>query len=114
MQQLNRSDRMMFSASDDSAMMKQIQATHSPDGREVDVNPILHIIEDILRRANPSIVGVLNGTSGQVDTLEENTNLAAFDGMLEALSYIIHKISCEVLLITFVRNAIFSSSFIVT
>ncbi|KAI9173833.1 hypothetical protein LWI28_007291 [Acer negundo] len=97
MQQLNRSDRMMFSASDDSAMMKQIQATHTPDGREVDVNPVLHIIEDILQRATPSnIDGVLNGTSGHVDALEENTNLqASFDGMLEALSYIIHKISCE-------------------
>ncbi|KAL5748229.1 hypothetical protein ACOSQ2_025526 [Xanthoceras sorbifolium] len=95
MQQLNRSERMMFSAADDSAMMKQIQATHSPDGREVDVKPILHILEDILRRSTPTIDGVLNGTSGHGDTLEENTSLAAFDGMLEALSYIIHKISCE-------------------
>lgn len=57
-QQLIKSDRRMFSASDDNAMMKQIQATHSPDGREVDVKPILHIIEDILGRALPSIDGV--------------------------------------------------------
>lgn len=60
-QQLIKSDRgMTFAASDDSAMMKQIQSTHSPDGREVDVRPILHVIEDILRRANPSIESVIN------------------------------------------------------
>jgi hypothetical protein len=58
-QQLMKSDRRMFSASDDNAMMKQIQATHSPDGREVDVKPILGIIEDILGRALSSIDGVL-------------------------------------------------------
>lgn len=50
----------MFSSSDDGAMMKQIQATHAPDGREVDAGPILHIIEDILRRALPTIDGVLH------------------------------------------------------
>lgn len=60
MQQLIKSDRRMFSSSDDGAMMKQIQATHLPDGREVDVNPILQIIEDILSRAIPSIDGVLH------------------------------------------------------
>lgn len=51
---------MMFSASDDTAMMKQIQATHAPDGREIEVKPIIQIIEDILRRATPNIDDVLN------------------------------------------------------
>lgn len=51
---ITRSGRRMFSASDDSAMLKQVQATHAPDGREVDVRPILSIIEDIFRRATPS------------------------------------------------------------
>lgn len=50
----------MFAASDDSAMMKQIQATHSPDGRVVDVKPILGLIESIFRHAAPGIDGVLN------------------------------------------------------
>ena len=57
MQRMIKSDHRMFSASDDSTMMKQIQATHAPDGRELDVKPFLHIIEDILRRANPIIDG---------------------------------------------------------
>ncbi|GKV41943.1 hypothetical protein SLEP1_g49410 [Rubroshorea leprosula] len=53
-------DHKMFSASNDIVMMKQIQATHCPDGRQVDVKPILHIIEYILRWVTPSIDGVLN------------------------------------------------------
>lgn len=41
----------MFAASDDSAMMKQIHATHAPDGRELDAKPLLNIVEDIFLRA---------------------------------------------------------------
>lgn len=50
-QQLIRSDRSMVSISDDNMMMKQIQATHAPDGREVDVKPLFNLVEDILNRA---------------------------------------------------------------
>ena len=47
-----RNDLRMISASDDSAkMMKQVLANHAPAGHEVDVRPILSIIEDIFRRA---------------------------------------------------------------
>lgn len=60
MQQLIKSDRRTaFATSDDSAMMKQIQSTHSPDGREVEVKPILQVIEDVLHHANPSIDSVI-------------------------------------------------------
>lgn len=38
----------MFSASDDSAMMKQVQGTHAPDGREIDVKHIIQIVDEIL------------------------------------------------------------------
>ncbi|KAG5537019.1 hypothetical protein RHGRI_024455 [Rhododendron griersonianum] len=96
MQQLIKSDRRMsFSASDDSTMMKQIQSTHSPDGREVDVKPILHVIEDVLHRANPSIESVISATHEPADAFVEKTAAAGFDDMLEALTYIINKISCE-------------------
>ena len=63
-QPYGRGDRSMFSSSDDNAMMKQIQATHSPDGREVDVKPLLQITEDIFKRASHGIPGIL-----QVQTL---------------------------------------------
>lgn len=54
-QQLMRSERRMFSASDDSALMKQIQSTHSPDGRFLDVKPILQVIDNVLRHLTPTI-----------------------------------------------------------
>lgn len=56
---LLRGDRHLFSSSDDNVMMRQIQGTHAPDGREVNVKPLLHIVEDILHRATPSLDGVL-------------------------------------------------------
>ncbi|KAL9438513.1 hypothetical protein AB3S75_024226 [Citrus x aurantiifolia] len=95
-----RNDRRMISASDDSAkMMKQVLANHAPDGHEVDVRPILSIIEDIFRRATatPSkIDGVPNGTQEHMDALHDNKSPAAFSGTPEPLSDIIHKICCEI------------------
>lgn len=43
--------RSMFVSSDENVMMRQIQETHTPDGRHVDVKPLLNIVEDILNRA---------------------------------------------------------------
>jgi hypothetical protein len=55
-QQLIKSDRgSMLTMSDDNVMMKQIVGTHAPDGREVDVKPLLLLVEDILKRATLQI-----------------------------------------------------------
>lgn len=51
-------ERHMFSTSDDITMMRQVQATHAPDGREFAVKPLLYIIEDIFRRAIPAIPAI--------------------------------------------------------
>lgn len=56
--QLIKGERHLFSSSDDAIVMKQILATHAPDGREVEVRPILNLVEDILRRATPTAVMV--------------------------------------------------------
>lgn len=56
--QLIKGERHLFSSSDDATVMKQILATHAPDGREVEVRPILKLVEDILRRATPTVVMV--------------------------------------------------------
>ncbi|KAG7954385.1 hypothetical protein I3843_11G013900 [Carya illinoinensis] len=88
-------DRRMFALSDDNALVKQIIATHAPDGREVDVEPILQIIGDVFRRASPSLDGVLNGTLEHVDTEEKTVRALDFDDILEALAYLTYKISCE-------------------
>ncbi|KAL5717956.1 hypothetical protein ACHQM5_010904 [Ranunculus cassubicifolius] len=96
-QNMIRGDRHLFSTSDDTVMMKQIQATHAPDGREVDVKPLLHVVEDILSRSTPGIDGHLNPTSQeQIDAFVDKTQNVDFVGMLEALAYTIHKMSCEI------------------
>ncbi|KAM7483127.1 hypothetical protein LguiB_007710 [Lonicera macranthoides] len=96
MKQMGRhNDRQILSSSDDNAMMKQIDATHSPDGREVDVKPVLFLIEEILHRTIPDIDGFINGTDDHIDTLDDKAIVAGFDEILEVLAYIIHKISCE-------------------
>ncbi|KAI8541393.1 hypothetical protein RHMOL_Rhmol08G0056700 [Rhododendron molle] len=97
MQQLIKSDRSMFMASDDNAMLKQIQATHSPDGRDIDVKPILHIVEDILSRATLTVDSILPGIiHGQTQSVEDKAQQGSAIAMLEALSYIIDRISCEI------------------
>ncbi|MBA0552426.1 hypothetical protein Golob_023236 [Gossypium lobatum] len=95
-QQLVRSDRRMFAASDDNAMMKQILSTHAPDGRLVDVKPILLIIDNVLRHITPEIDQALTAGSGHIDSFDGPTNLSAIDDVLDALAYIVHKISCEI------------------
>ena len=53
---LIRADRGgMLSMSDDNVMMKQILTTHAPDGREVDVRPLLYLVEDILNRSTQHV-----------------------------------------------------------
>ncbi|KAF7806007.1 protein SIEVE ELEMENT OCCLUSION B-like [Senna tora] len=79
--------------SDDSAMMKQVQATHAPDGREVDVRPIIQIIEEVLIHSiAPTIEG--HGRAEHMDPILKAAVFAEFD-MLESLAFIIQKISCE-------------------
>lgn len=42
-----------FFSSDDTALTKQILATHAPDIEELNVKPVLYIVEDILRLGKP-------------------------------------------------------------
>nr|CAD1824466.1 unnamed protein product [Ananas comosus var. bracteatus] len=62
-----RGERHLFSASDDSAIIKQILATHTPDGREVDARPLLQVVEDVLQRATPTVVVITCKCSGGSD-----------------------------------------------
>ncbi|XP_030542064.1 protein SIEVE ELEMENT OCCLUSION B-like [Rhodamnia argentea] len=88
-----RAERLMFSSSDDNAMLKQIQSTHAPDGREVEVTHLLRVIEEIFQHAKPIIhaPGANQVAHPRVDMLDD-TDLRE---MLELLSYTINKISCE-------------------
>ncbi|KAL3611995.1 hypothetical protein D5086_003015 [Populus alba] len=95
-QQLIRSDRgSMLTMSDDNVMMKQIVGTHAPDGREVDVKPLLHLVEDILKRATQQIDTSLTTSQAHAE-MEDKTHQVNFVSMLDALSYTIDRISCEI------------------
>ncbi|XVF85094.1 hypothetical protein PTKIN_Ptkin17bG0090500 [Pterospermum kingtungense] len=109
-------DRHMF---DDSVMIMQIISTHTPGGREIDVRPILHIVEDILLRADagmgkvkyafPTIsmltmVWLMINTNNfaiwqhmeTLESLDERDRSSGFEQMLELLSFTISQISCEI------------------
>ncbi|XP_058227605.1 protein SIEVE ELEMENT OCCLUSION B-like [Rhododendron vialii] len=96
-QQLIKGDRSMFMTSDDNVMLKQIQATHNPDGRDIDVKPILNIVEDILSRATMTVDSILPGViHGHAQSVEDKAQQTSAVAMLDALSYIIDRISCEI------------------
>ncbi|KAJ9176285.1 hypothetical protein P3X46_011617 [Hevea brasiliensis] len=95
-----RAERHMFSSSDDNAMMKQIQATHAPDGREFAVRPLLHLVEDIFQRAAPTGLATLVHPQGahqaQLDAIDDKALQNGFYEMMDVLSHTINKISCEI------------------
>ncbi|KAG2714700.1 hypothetical protein I3760_03G040300 [Carya illinoinensis] len=93
-QQLMRGDRLMLSSSDDNVMLEQIQGTHSPDGREVDVRSLLRIVEDIIKRTTPSINTIAAlGIQPRTKALEDKTYQASFISIPEALA--LDQISCH-------------------
>ncbi|CAL9092511.1 unnamed protein product [Musa acuminata var. zebrina] len=88
-----KADRHLFSSSDDSVVMKQILATHSPDGRDINTRPLLRIVEDVLQRATPTVIVT---PQAQLEPVDDKAHHVEVGGMLEALAYTIHRISCEI------------------
>ncbi|CAN4123287.1 unnamed protein product [Withania somnifera] len=88
----------MFLASDDNAMIKHIEETHIPDGRDFDVKPLVHIIEDIVHRANP-IAGRVHEAKVQarLEALEEKVPHGGLAEILNYLAYPIHRINMELI-----------------
>ncbi|KAI4336247.1 hypothetical protein L6164_014795 [Bauhinia variegata] len=62
-----RKERRMFATSDDTAMTKQVLATHAPDGRDIVVNPIIQLVDEILIHAIAPDVDLSCKCSGSVD-----------------------------------------------
>ncbi|PKI79125.1 hypothetical protein CRG98_000417 [Punica granatum] len=86
--------------SDDNLMMKQVLETHSPDGLELDVRPLLLIVEDILSRATLSVDTLADGTTvAHMENMDEKTHHASFVAMMDALSFTIDRICCESILL---------------
>ncbi|KAH7851801.1 hypothetical protein Vadar_016645 [Vaccinium darrowii] len=98
MHQLIKGDRTMLMTSDDTVMLRQIQATHYPDDRRIDVKPILQLVEDILSRATLSVDSIVPGLHmrGHAHSKEDKAHPDSVISMLDALSYLIGRISSEI------------------
>ncbi|CAL1358234.1 unnamed protein product [Linum trigynum] len=94
-QQQHRGGGNMMMMSDDNVMMKQIAATHAPDGREVDVKPLLVLVEDILNRATLQVDTTLSPIQAK-NEIEDKAYQINQVSMLEALSYTIDRVSKEI------------------
>ncbi|KAL2903442.1 Protein SIEVE ELEMENT OCCLUSION B [Bienertia sinuspersici] len=92
-----KGDHHLFSSSDDTTMLNQLRATHAPDGRDIDVKPLLNIIEDIFNRAAPIILGSTQGAQANLEAVDDKAFLAGYGELIELLSYTINKISCEII-----------------
>ncbi|KAK2636630.1 hypothetical protein Ddye_031422 [Dipteronia dyeriana] len=87
---------------DDHEILKEVEATHVPDGSPFVVKPflhiILHIIEDIFQRAAPSVPGFVQQGSTQAtrDLKDDKVYQSGFFDMPDLLSLTINKVSCEI------------------
>ncbi|XVE67808.1 hypothetical protein DITRI_Ditri09bG0018300 [Diplodiscus trichospermus] len=96
MQQSSRGERLKFSTSDDGVTLKQIQAVHAPDGRVINVRPLLNIVEDILNFATPSADAIdSSGTEAHTVAFEDRTYLTNVTEHTEALLSLIDQISSK-------------------
>ncbi|XP_074294676.1 protein SIEVE ELEMENT OCCLUSION B-like [Silene latifolia] len=93
--------RGLSSVSEDGKILKEIQASHAHDARDLDVTPVLSVILDIFQRAKlDDIVNTTEGGGKEVvaDVLAETMGSVAAGPkgtMLEALAVTIQKICCE-------------------
>lgn len=79
-------------------MMKQIQATHAPDGRDLNVRTLLQIIEEILHQAAPNnIPDTASGSRlAQEDALDDRALQSEIADLLEVSAYTVNRITCEI------------------
>ncbi|XP_023741885.1 cell wall protein AWA1 isoform X2 [Lactuca sativa] len=98
LRQLVKKEQMMriFSSSYDSAVMKRVLATHAPDGRQVDLEPLLAAIEETFRHAvladfdSVIIITAQGAHSGNIHALPGD-----YKQVLLGFDDIIHTVSCE-------------------
>ncbi|GJS64545.1 sieve element occlusion B-like protein [Tanacetum coccineum] len=98
-QQMKKNEgNSIFSASDDNVIMQQVAGTHLPDGTDVDVKPLLHIVEDILRHSTINADPVSSGPHTNRDILNGKSHPTNAVVILNSLSHIIDKLASEMAL----------------
>ncbi|XP_019176671.1 PREDICTED: protein SIEVE ELEMENT OCCLUSION B-like [Ipomoea nil] len=90
-----------LASSEDTAMMEHIKATHDLDAVHYKVKPLVHLIEDIMPRANATIPGYIQSVQTQparLDAiLEEKVVHSGLNEAIEALAYPVHRTSTEMI-----------------
>nr|GLL32683.1 protein SIEVE ELEMENT OCCLUSION B-like [Ipomoea trifida] len=90
-----------LASSEDTAMMEHIKATHDLDAVHYKVKPLVHLIEDIMPRANATIPGYIQSVQTQparLDAiLEEKVVHSGLNEAIEALAYPVHRTSTEII-----------------
>ncbi|XP_028126383.1 protein SIEVE ELEMENT OCCLUSION B-like [Camellia sinensis] len=87
MQELIKSDRSMLMGSDDSVLMKQIQATHARDGHEINVRLIFQIVEDILTRSGMHALSSVTsmGIEAHVEQMDDKGRRYSLESVLRII-----------------------------
>ncbi|KAK3012829.1 hypothetical protein RJ639_010421 [Escallonia herrerae] len=97
-QSLYRGNRTMLMGSEES-LVKQIEEMyHVPGSDDINVRPLLSIVEDILRRATisaPADAILPTGTQAQLETQEYKANQYSLTAIMEQVSPLIDHIACE-------------------
>ncbi|KAJ0908960.1 putative sieve element occlusion [Helianthus annuus] len=97
-----RERKSPFSVSDDDVMMKQVVDTHThhPDGTDIGVNPLVNMVEEILRRASINATIDKDSTSALAHTdivkLEAKSRQTNMVLMLNVFWHTIDKLAREV------------------
>ncbi|XP_021729945.1 protein SIEVE ELEMENT OCCLUSION B-like isoform X1 [Chenopodium quinoa] len=87
----------IFLTSDDHSLVRQVELLHFPDARNVDVRPLLRLVEDIIDRSTQAVEGEsLQGTiiSKREASLDGKYTLNGLQEVPE-LPLIVERISCE-------------------
>ncbi|CAK9180442.1 unnamed protein product [Ilex paraguariensis] len=100
MQQQHTGSRPMISSSEDAAMTRLVQGYHAPDGREVNVKPLLKLAEDIFSRADAIAIAILGPayqiqSTGAFEDLKTTQSASLLD-MPDAPAYTIDRIASEI------------------
>ncbi|KAK1440908.1 hypothetical protein QVD17_06741 [Tagetes erecta] len=92
MQQLDIGERYSISnALNDDIIIKQVLDSHKPDGTEVDVKPLMQMVEELLQDITTNVE--------QIDVIQLEARYNHIDALLTSniLSHTVDKLSCEML-----------------
>nr|GMD26230.1 protein SIEVE ELEMENT OCCLUSION B-like [Ipomoea batatas] len=86
----------LFASSEDTSMMDHVRGTHDVDAVHYKLKPLLHLIEDIMPRANSAAIPGYIQTRLDA-TMEEKALHSGLTEVIEALAYPVHRTSSEMI-----------------